>query len=200
MSTSGAEPFEVAGWGSASIRATLTDTRCRPSPRTVLAGIATPAASALFPGFRAGRALEWPDRLPMARSTGESGKRNAVLKRFHGGEIWRIPFYVQDVGLGCRRRTCHDRRRYRQGPPPRSGRERGARSRAIGRSRGGMTTTALTGALGDMVDLHLMAGAAALFRRAVPWPVPRGSRTRRQTAARCADRRRDLPDEFDRHP
>lgn len=133
---SGAEPFKVPEWVTALIRTTLTDPRCRSSPRTVLAETATPAASAPLRGFRADRALECPDQRPTGgvRKT-ERGSRSPQKRGPGPGHRTFL-----------RRHDHHgsDRRARRCDPPPLDGR----------------------------TDLH---------------GVPRGSRLRRQSAARCAD-------------
>ena len=90
----------------------------------------------------------WRDLRPLF------GNWNTVFKRYRDWVKSRrfhqaFRSLLRRAGHGIR----HDRRQYRQGPSPRTGRKRGTQSQAIGRSKCGMTIKilALTDALGNLV-------------------------------------------------
>jgi transposase len=89
------------------------------------------------------------------------GKRNLVFKRFRDwvkADVFKQMFDAvwDDLDMEYAMGRRHDRPR----PPPRSGRNGGPQSQAIGRSRGGLTTKilALTDALGNLMRFVLLPG------------------------------------------
>src|SRR5450631_2924253 len=113
------------------------------------------------PTFCRGRAVDRPNRQSLAGSTAlvrPLEQRVHALPRL--GEGGYLEAAVRRSLRRSRHGVHHGRRHHRQGPPPRTGRQKGTQSQAIGRSKGGMTTKilALTDALGNLVRFVLLPG------------------------------------------